>query len=81
MDGVRIRTPVVQIRTRMDSHMLRGHLVIFSTIFPRAHKKQKVIPNNDLKYINGNNICNVLADDIETGLGNRIPLWLLGFVY
>lgn len=23
----------------------------------------------------------VLADDIETGLGNKIPLWLLGFLY
>lgn len=23
----------------------------------------------------------VIADDIETGLGNKIPLWLLGFLY
>lgn len=23
----------------------------------------------------------VLADDIETGLGNKIPIWLLGFLY
>lgn len=23
----------------------------------------------------------VLADDIETGLGNKFPLWLLGFLY
>lgn len=23
----------------------------------------------------------VIADDIETGLGNRIPLWLMGFLY
>lgn len=23
----------------------------------------------------------VIADDIETGIGNRIPMWLLGFLY
>lgn len=23
----------------------------------------------------------VIADDIETGLGNKIPLWLMGFLY
>ena len=23
----------------------------------------------------------VAADDIETGLGNKIPLWLFGFLY
>lgn len=23
----------------------------------------------------------VLADDIETGFGSKIPLWLLGFLY
>ena len=23
----------------------------------------------------------VIADDIEAGLGNKIPLWLFGFLY
>lgn len=23
----------------------------------------------------------VIADDIETGIGNKIPMWLLGFLY
>jgi len=23
----------------------------------------------------------VVADDIETGFGNKIPLWLFGFLY
>ncbi|MFH1937486.1 MAG: AAA family ATPase [Bacteroidota bacterium] len=36
-------------------------------------KKQKQIKGTDNAYI--------LADDIETGFGNRIPLWLIGFLY
>jgi predicted AAA+ superfamily ATPase len=33
------------------------------------------------KQIDGIAEAYVVADDIETGLGNRIPLWLFGFLY
>jgi hypothetical protein len=33
------------------------------------------------KQIDGVADAYIVADDIETGLGNRIPLWLFGFLY
>ena len=25
--------------------------------------------------------CLLMSDDLETGFGNKIPLWLFGFLY
>ncbi len=33
------------------------------------------------KQIAGVDNSYVVADDIETGYGNKIPLWILGFLY
>lgn len=37
------------------------------------NKKQRQIENLNVSYI--------LSDDIEIGFGNRIPIWLIGFLY
>ncbi len=37
--------------------------------------------NKDFKQIKDTDNSFVVADDIETGFGNKIPLWLFGFLY
>jgi len=39
--------------------------------------------HNKINHINYNAIENsfIASDDIEVGFGNKIPLWLFGFLY
>jgi len=37
--------------------------------------------DKDKKQITGSNNAFIAADNIEYGYGNKIPLWLFGFLY
>ena len=37
--------------------------------------------NKKQRQINGFGDAYILADDIEIGFGNRIPIWMIGFLY
>jgi len=55
------------------------------SVFPANLMKKE-----DILYSSKNNLlvcicslltCKIVADDIEFGMGNKIPLWLFGFLY
>lgn len=71
--------------TFVVSQMQNAKLVVYSSEVGDFHVEELLFElggkNKNGRQISGHDNAYILADNIVTGLGNKIPLYLAGFLY